>query len=124
MSSVIEEAWNLLYEANPKIQALAVCKGTEIIWQTQNWNLVNEASELMDAPINASESITINRVEYHRVTSSVEAYLASSKEDKGHFLMAKVGGSTWLMAWLTSDAVPELAMVDLSYTALRLSGAL
>ena len=124
MSSPIDEAWNMLYEANPKIQSLAVCKGIEIVWQTQNWDLVNEASELMNAPANAFSSVKISGVEYHRVTSSVDAYAASSKTDKGHFLMTKVEGTTWLMAWVTSDAVPELAMIDLSYTAIKLSGAL
>ncbi len=124
MSTPIEEAWNMLYEANPKIQSLAVCKGTEIIWQTQNWDLVKNASELKDAPANAVSSVKIGDVEYHRITSSVDAYVASSREDKGHFLMTKIAGSTWLMAWVKSGAIPELAMIDLSYTALKLSGAL
>lgn len=124
MSSPIDETWNMLYEANPKIQTLAVCKGSEIVWQTQNWDLVNEISELINAPADALNSVKISGVEYHRVTSSVDAYVASSKNDEGHFLMTKVAGSTWLMAWATSDAVPELAMVDLSYAALRLGGVL
>ena len=120
MSIPIDEAWNMLYEANPKIQALALCKGTEIVWQTKNWDLVRDATKLVEAPTNASGSVKISGVEYYRVTSSVEAYIASSKKDKGHFLMAKVAGTTWLMAWVTSDAVPELAMVDISYVALKL----
>ncbi|MHA1637531.1 MAG: hypothetical protein ACTSUO_04825 [Candidatus Thorarchaeota archaeon] len=124
MSSSIQEAWNLLYEANPKIQSLAVCKGAEIVWQTQNWDLVKEVQELVDAPAKGSSFVKINGVEYHRVTSSVEAYVASSKKGKGHFLMTKVAGSTWLMAWVSNDAVPELAMIDLSYAALKLSGAI
>lgn len=120
MSSVIDAAWNALYEANPKIQALAVWKENEIIWQTQNWNLVDISEELIKAPEISAQSVTISGVVYHMIASTTEAYLASAKGDKGHFIMAKTANSIWLMAWLKSDAVPELALIDLTYAALNL----
>ena len=54
------------------------------------------------------------------MASTTEAYLASAKGDKGHFIMAKAANSIWLMAWLKNDAVPELALIDLTYAALNL----
>ena len=120
MSSVIDATWDALYEANPKIQALAVWKETEIIWQTQNWNLVDIAEELIKAPEISAQSVTVSGVVYHLIASTTEAYLASAKGDKGHFIMVKAANSIWLMAWLKSDAVPELALIDLTYAALNL----
>ena len=120
MSSVIDAAWNALYEANPKIQALAVWKETEIIWQTQNWDLVDISDELIKAPEISSQSVTVSGVVYHLVASTTEAYLASAKQDKGHFIMVKAADSIWLMAWAKSDAVPELVLIDLTYAALNL----
>lgn len=120
MSSVIDAAWNALYEANSKIQALAVWKETEIIWQTQNWNLVDISEELIKAPEISAQSVTISGVVYNLLSSTTEAYLASAKQDKGHFIMVKASKSIWLMAWIKSDAVPELALIDLTYAALNL----
>ena len=94
MSDLIDNEWKLLYSNNPKIQAFAVCKDSQIIWQTHNLhqNLVNEVEQLTVAPSLASSSVSINGITYKRVRSSSESYLATAENNQGHFLMHKIEG--------------------------------
>ncbi|RDE13135.1 MAG: hypothetical protein C4K47_06615 [Candidatus Thorarchaeota archaeon] len=120
MSTVIGDEWKSLFENNPGFQAFAVCKDGVIIWQTTNWDLVNEAKELAQAPDAAAQSVQVNKVKYSRVASSQESYIGTSGGDEGHFLMTLVQGKTWLMALVAPESLPELAIIDLSRSAIRL----
>ena len=126
MSDLIDDEWNLLYSNNPKIQAFAVCKDSQIIWQTHNLhqNLVNEVEQLTVAPSSASSSVSINGIIYKRVSSSSESYLATANNNQGHFLMHKIEGKSWVLAWAAPDSIPELTIVDVARTALSLVGKL
>jgi hypothetical protein len=120
MSTAISDEWKSLFESNPRFQAFAVCKDGTIVWQTSNWNLVSEAKDLVRAPDTAAPSVQANKVKYSRIASSQESYVGTSGGSKGHFLMALVQGKTWLMALVAPESVPELAIVDLSRSAIRL----
>jgi hypothetical protein len=119
MDMTIDNEWNLLYSHNPKIQAFAILKNGEIIWQTSNWDCVPAAEALNDAPASARESVEIGGVNYKRVTSSQESYIATADKDQGHLLMSRVEAGIWLIAWATHDSVPELTLIDLSKTAVQ-----
>jgi hypothetical protein len=120
MSTVIDGEWKSLFESNHGFQAFAVCKDGTIVWQTSNWNLVSEARELARAPDNAVPYVQANKIKYSRIASSQESYIGTSGGNKGHFLMALVQGKTWLMALVAPESIPELAIVDLSRSAIRL----
>jgi hypothetical protein len=120
MSTVIDGEWKSLFESNPGFQAFAVCKDGAIIWQTSNWNLVSEARELARAPDNAVPSVQANKIKYSRIASSQESYIGTSGGNKSHLLMALVQGKTWLMALVAPESIPELAIIDLSRSAIRL----
>jgi len=122
VSTIISDEWKSLFESNPKLQAFAVCKDGRIIWQTSNWDLVTEAQDLAQAAESAAPSVRANGLKYSRISSSPESYLGVSGGNKGHFLMALVQGETWVMAWASADSIPELAIIDLSRTAIRLAG--
>lgn len=126
MSDPIGDEWKLLYSNNPKIQAFAVCKDSQIIWQTHNLhqNLVNEVEQLTVAPSSTSSSVSINGITYKRVSSSSDSYLATADNNQGHFLMYKIEGKTWVLAWAAPDSVPELTIVDVARTAISLAGKL
>lgn len=126
MSDPIDDSWKLLYSNNPKIQAFAVCKNSQIIWQTHNLhqNLVNEVEQLTAAPSSASSSVSINGIIYKRVNSSSDSYLATADNKQGHFLMHRIEGMSWVLAWAAPDSVPELTIVDVARTALSLAGKL
>ncbi|MHA2207792.1 MAG: hypothetical protein ACXABV_01355 [Candidatus Thorarchaeota archaeon] len=119
MDMTIDNEWKLLYSHNPKIQAFAILKNGEIIWQTSNWDCVPAASALADAPSSARESVEIGGVNYKRVASSQESYIATADKDQGHLLMARVEIGIWAIAWATSDSIPELTLIDLSKTAVQ-----
>lgn len=120
MDMTIDNEWKLLYAHNPKIQAFAVLKEAKIIWQTTNWDLVSTSIELANAPGSAAPIVTINAVQYNRVKSSPQSYIATADKNQGHLLMAEIEKDAWAIAWATADSVPELTLVDLSKTAIQL----
>jgi hypothetical protein len=122
MSTVIDNEWKSLFESNPGFQAFAVCKDGAIVWQTGNWNLVSEAKDLVRAPDTAAPTVQANKVKYSRIASTQESYIGTSGGNKGHFLMALVQGKTWLLAIVRPESIPELAVIDLSRSAIRLIG--
>ncbi|MHA1904971.1 MAG: hypothetical protein ACXADL_16005 [Candidatus Thorarchaeota archaeon] len=124
MSDVIDKEWDNLYTCNPKIQAFAVCDGPSIVWQTSNWNLVKDIDKLFDAPSTAASKVKANGVDYSRVTSDDTSYIASAKKDRGHFIMVQVENDIWVMAWVIASSIPELALIDLSKTAVALQNRL
>ncbi|MFX0054785.1 MAG: hypothetical protein ACFFAD_07665 [Candidatus Hermodarchaeota archaeon] len=119
MDMTIDNEWNLLYSHNPKIQAFAILKNGEIIWQTSNWDCVPAAAALTDAPASARESVEIGGVKYNRIKSNQESYIGTADQDQGHLLMSRVEIGIWLIAWATHDSIPELTLIDLSKTAVQ-----
>lgn len=122
MESAISQQWYQLYENNPKIQAFAVAKGEKIVWQTENWNLLEDVKLLIDAPKSAASKIIVGGIKYKRVASTQDSYIASAGDDKGHLLMARIDERSWIIAWSEDSSIPELAIVDLTKTAIHLKG--
>jgi hypothetical protein len=123
MSSTIDEEWKILYKNNPKIQAFAVCKSSEVIWMTSNWNIVPDLENIVNAPENDSPAISVGGVVYHRIDSTPDSYIASSENKQGHLLIYLIELKIWAVAWATSNAIPELAITDLAITATKLKGS-
>ncbi|MBD3406029.1 MAG: hypothetical protein GF411_07895 [Candidatus Lokiarchaeota archaeon] len=124
MDDIINQEWQYLYSYNPKIKAFCVCKGSEVIWQTSNWDLVSDAPTIIRAPRESAQKVVVNGVTYNRVDSNAERYIASATGDQGHLIVALIELDNWAIAWATSDAVPELAGIDLAYSAIQLVGNL
>jgi hypothetical protein len=117
----ISEIWSNLYSNNSKLQAFAVSEDSKIIWQTDNWNLVDSIEEILDICCNNKPKMKVAGVTYITIQSKDDSFIASS-DKKGHFLMAKAShlSDTWIMAWAASDSDPELAIVDLMYAATKM----
>ncbi|TFG26289.1 hypothetical protein EU527_19885 [Candidatus Thorarchaeota archaeon] len=124
MENAISRQWYQLYENNKKIQAFAVAKGKEIVWQTENWNLTEDVKTLLDAPISAAGKLAVGGVKYKRITSTQDRYVASSGDNQGHLLMARVDDESWIIAWAEDSSIPELAIIDVEKAAIHLKGAL
>lgn len=116
----IGRQWYQLYENNPKIQAFAVITDEVVLWQTDNWNLVDEIGSITKAHKSAASKLTVAGVKYKRITSSEDDYIASAEKDGGHFLMTRIDDKTWVLAWAEQSAVPELALIDLAKSAIVL----
>ena len=124
MESAISRQWYQLYENNPKIHAFAVAKEGAIVWQTENWNLLEDIKSIIEAPQKASGNVSAGGVKYKRVRSAQDFYIGSSGSDKGHLLIVKINDVSWAVAWAESSAVPELAIIDMTKTAIHLKGTI
>jgi hypothetical protein len=116
----IGRQWYQLYENNPKIQAFAVIKDGAVVWQTENWDLVDDVKSILKAQESASSKITVAGVKYKRVTSSEDSYIASADKEGGHFLMARIDKKSWALAWAEHTSIPELTLIDLSKSVIVL----
>jgi hypothetical protein len=122
LSSTIGNEWTQLYANNPKIQAFAVAKEGAIVWQTENWDLVEDARGIMNAIKGEKPKVSIGGVKYKRVSSSYDSYLATADDDLGHVLIVMIDDDIWAIAFATNTAVPELSVIDVKKTAVKLKG--
>ena len=119
----IGRQWYQLYENNPKIQAFAVINEETVLWQTDNWNLVDTIDAILEACITNKSKLEVAGVSFTTMKASDDHFIATSG-DQGHFLMAKANhrDNTWIMVWTSADSDPELAIIDLRYVATKMVG--
>lgn len=122
MSSTIGNEWTQLYSNNPKVQAFAVAKDGAIIWQTDNWDLVEDVEGIIKAISGDKGSVSVGGVKYKRVSSSDDSYLATADNDQGHLLIVKIDENAWAVAFAVPIAIPELSIIDVKKTATQLKG--
>ncbi|MFX1560958.1 MAG: hypothetical protein ACFFBL_10260 [Promethearchaeota archaeon] len=122
MTLVIGHEWNLLFANNPKIHAFAVAKDGAVIWQTDNWDLVEEISDILDAADKDRTKVTTGGVTYKRVSSSDDSYVVTADDNKGHLILVLIDEHSWAIAFAAPSSVPELAIIDIRKTAIKLRG--
>lgn len=122
MSSTIGNEWTQLYANNPKIQAFAVAKEEAIVWQTENWDLVEDVAGILKAIKDDKSKVSVGGVKYKRVSSSEDSYLATADNDQGHLLLVEIDENAWAIAFAIHTAVPELTVIDVKKTAVELKG--
>jgi hypothetical protein len=119
---VIGHEWNLLFANNPKIHAFAVAKEGSVVWQTDNWNLVEEIDEILNAADKDASKVTTGGVTYNRVFSSDDSYVATADDDKGHLILVLIDEHSWAIAFAAPSSVPELTLIDIKRTCIKLRG--
>ena len=122
MTLVIGHEWNLLFANNPKIHAFAVAKEGVVVWQTENWDLVEDIDGILKAADKDASSISSGGVKYKRVASSDDSYVASADDNKGHLILVLIDEHSWAIAFAAPTAVPELTLIDIKKTAIKLRG--
>ena len=122
MTLEIGHEWNLLFANNPKIHAFAVTKDGAVIWQTENWNLVEEIDGILNAADKDASKVSTGGVTYKRVTSSDDSYIATADDNKGHLILILIDENSWAIAFAAPTSVPELAVIDIKKTAIQLRG--
>ncbi len=120
MNSTIGNEWNRLYSNNSKIQAFAVTKDGAIVWQTDNWDLVEDVNAIMNALTGDKSKVSVGGVKYKRVSSSADSYIATADDNKGHLLIVKIDEAAWAIAFAAHHAVPELSIIDVMKAAIQL----
>jgi len=119
---IIGHEWNLLFANNPKIHAFAVAKDGAVIWQTENWNLVQDIEGVLNAADKDESSLSAGGVTYRRVTSSNDSYIATADDQKGHLILVLIDENSWAIAFAAPTAVPELTLIDIKKTVIQLRG--
>ncbi len=99
MESAISQQWYQLYENNPKIQAFAVAKEGEVVWQTENWNLLEDIKSIIKAPEKAAGKVSANGVKYKRANSLKDKTTGTAGSNQVHLLKVKITDSSWAIAW-------------------------
>ncbi|MHA2026462.1 MAG: hypothetical protein ACW98U_11225 [Candidatus Thorarchaeota archaeon] len=122
MSSTIGNEWTQLYANNPKIQAFAVAKEEAIVWQTENWDLVEDVQGILNAVKNDKSKVSVGGVKYKKVSSSEDSYLATANNDQGHLLIVEIDENAWAIAFAIHTAAPELTVIDVKKTVVELKG--
>ncbi len=122
MALIIGNEWNLLFANNPKIHAFAVAKDRAIIWQTDNWNLVEDIDGILKSIQENSSQVSAGGVKYTRVSSSDSSYIATAAQNKGHLLLVRIEENSWAIAFAAPSAVPDLTVIDVKKTAIQLKG--
>jgi hypothetical protein len=122
LESAIGRQWYQLYENNPKLQAFAVIKKSEVVWQTDNWNLVDDVEGLLKAHESSSSRVSAGGLKYKKIARTDDTFAATAEKEEGHLLLARVEGNIWVVAWAEPSAVPELSLIDLQQTAIVLRG--
>lgn len=120
MNSTIGNEWNQLYSNNSKIQAFAVTKDGAIIWQTDNWDLVEDVNAIMKALKDDKSKVSVGEVKYKKTSSSTDSYIATADDNKGHLLIVKIDEAAWAIAFAAPHAVPELSIIDVMKAAIQL----
>ena len=124
MNDVISTEWQLLYANNPKIQYFGVISSGEVVWQTNNWNLVKDVEQILTALKTSASELSIDKINYTRIQSNEDYYLGVSDKNHEHVIICRVDDKSWVVARSLSDSVPELARIDVTRTAIKLIGAL
>ena len=124
MEDVISTEWQLLYANNPKIQYFGVISSGEVVWQTNNWNLVKDVDQIITSLRVLDSEISIDKTRYTRIQSSRDYFLGISEKNQEHVIICRVDDKSWIIARSSSDSVPELARIDVARTAIKLIGVL
>lgn len=83
---------------------------------------MEDIKSIIEAPQKAAGKVSANGVKYKRVRSAQDFYIGSSGPEEGHLLIVKINDSSWAVAWADSSAVPELAIIDMTKSAIHLKG--
>ena len=122
MEDVITTEWQLLYANNPKIQNFGVIKGNDVIWQTNNWNLMKDVDEIRNAVPIAKSAISIGKITYDRIQSDDDYYIGTSQKNKGHIIICHIEEDAWVVSKCAPESIYELARIDVARTAIKLIG--
>ncbi len=124
MSDPIMDAYTKAYnDSGQKIQAFGVITDDgRVLWQSNNWDLTQDAASLIAAARNGAPSVTQNQVKYSTLQSKPDSLVARSVAGHGILILAKIEGDKWVCAWAAPDAAPDQVFVEVDRAAKSLKG--
>lgn len=124
MSDPVMEAYTQAYEdSGEMVQAFGVISESgEVLWQSDNWDLQNDAQSLISAVKNEATSVKQNEVKYSTIRTTPESLVARNVQGNGTLVLAKIEDGKWAVAWAAKDAAPDGIYVDVDRAAKSLKG--
>lgn len=109
----MEEAINNIYADEPSITALAIIVNNQIYWQTDNWDLSPNISQIMSMwSMGGGGSITISNVKYIVLSADEYNFTATNVQGQGHIVGCPCKSGK-LIAYVSPDGDARGAMVSL-----------
>ncbi len=109
IKAIVDDLGIAALETNIKIAAVAVVSDSgSLIYQTENWDLVNQEDIILDV-IKGVRTFNLSNVEYSVVESTTEGIIGTNENGMGHVLFAPFQGGV-LVAYAMPQADPSKAM--------------
>lgn len=110
---------------NPNVTAVAIISlEGQVMWQTSNWNVVDDAPNLIAAWRDKAPSILVQGIKYSTLSATDERLVATNISGMGHIIMATARYRALLMAYVTPQGDTQGSYVDVSRAAAQLGAVL
>ena len=114
-----------LQAKNPNITAIAILTlDGQVLYQTNNWNVVQDAPNLIAAWREKAPSIYVQGIKYSTLSATDERLVATNVSGMGHIIMATARYRALLMAYVTPQGDTQGSYVDISRAAAQLGSML
>jgi predicted regulator of Ras-like GTPase activity (Roadblock/LC7/MglB family) len=114
-----------LQAKNPNVTAIAILTlDGQVMYQTNNWNIVTDAPNLIAAWREKQPSIYVQGIKYSTLSSTDERLVATNVSGMGHIIMATARYRALLMAYVTPQGDTQGSYVDVSRAAAQLGAML
>ena len=124
MSDPVMDAYTQCYNASGQmVQAFGVITASgQVLWQSQNWDLVEDAPQLGRAVSTGASSVVQNQVKYSTLRTTPDSLVARNVQGNGLLVLAKIEGDKFVVAWAAAEAQPDGTYVDVDRAAKSLKG--
>lgn len=118
------EAYTQAYnDSKEMVQAFGVITTSgNVLWQSDNWDLAEDATALGSAVKNNATSVVQNQVKYSTLRTTPDSLVARSVSGNGILVLAKIEGEKFVVAWADPNASPDGIYVDVDRAAKSLKG--
>lgn len=125
MASNFDSVIAQLQARNPNVTAIAILTlDGKVMYQTNNWNVVADAPNLISAWREKAPSILVQGIKYSTLSSTDERLVATNVSGMGHIIMATARYRALLMAYVTPQGDTQGSYVDVSRAAAQLGAML
>ncbi|MFB0559919.1 MAG: profilin family protein [Candidatus Lokiarchaeia archaeon] len=121
MASNFDSVIAQLQAKNPSVTAIAILTlDGQVMYQTNNWNIVADAPNLIAAWREKQPSIYVQGIKYSTLSATDERLVATNVSGMGHIIMATARYRALLMAYVTPEGDTQGSYVDVSRAAAQL----
>jgi predicted regulator of Ras-like GTPase activity (Roadblock/LC7/MglB family) len=124
MADPVMDAYTQAYNSSGQmVQAFGVVTTSgNVLWQSNNWDLTNEAQSLVSAVTQGAASVTQNQIKYSTIRTTPDSLVAKNVQGNGILVLARIDAEKFVVAWAAADAQPDLIYVDVDRAAKTLKG--